>query len=462
MADLIKEEDRTVVEGLQAELAACAIIMEDLDKEINKLIQESGQLDQGAEEDVKEKNQKIGELMVKVRAANMKHSGIKDELSKYFTQRADISYKQTEEEKGEFQLQDTLPSFLAQNIPQHGNHGNAATGTKIAKPPKFKTGQDICIFLDRFEKYMILSGANQAGALDLRLLNLIEDDKMYRKITSIMSSISTTQKLSVSDFTAAIKSVLYPEAESRTLRDSMYKLRQASDESAEDFALRIEAEACKAFSPLEPTLKNEACLSALCNGLRSVEVRRKLKEAELKSFEVATRSAIKHEHIMTSTQDHDETEPITSSDFNVLRLNQVNHEQINDRQPQNHSSSHPAQNYNMQNNAQSSTQYNAASNRRPIVCYNCSRPGHIARFCNYPRSGQNRMQGNNQSNSINNRSCNICHRTNHYTNQCWYRDQNRNRRDTYRHTPASNSNNRNNNLNSNTTGEFPVHPSRRS
>ncbi len=97
----------------------------------------------------------------------------------------------------------------------------------------------------------------------------------------------------------------------------MSQMKQTSEESAEDFTMRIEVEAAKAFSPLEEAVKNEACLSALSNGLSSLDIRRRVKEAEVKDFDKAARLAIKLEHIYNSAP---ENPPEEVADFDVLAL----------------------------------------------------------------------------------------------------------------------------------------------
>ena len=73
-------------------------------------------------------------------------------------------------------------------LPISGNEEMKLT-VKI-KPPRFKKDGDIWIFLDRFEQYLRLSGDHDPGSVELVMLNLIDDDKMYRKLRSTFAALS--------------------------------------------------------------------------------------------------------------------------------------------------------------------------------------------------------------------------------------------------------------------------------
>ena len=291
---------------------------------------------------------------------------------------------------------------------------------KSSKPPRYRSGQDMCVFLDRWVQYVKLSGAEKSPNLDSTLLTLIDDDRTYRKMTTLFSTLTSLQKSSTKEILSAIRQRLYPNTESRTLRDAMTMMKQKPDESAEDFTVRIEQEAAKAYGPSDVVLKNEACLSALSNGLRSVEIRRKLKESDESTFESATRLVIKQEHIFNTTIDLTAEEQHESLDvFKVEQKQQQSpQQQYNPPQqqynPPQQQYNQPQQQYNppqqQYDNPQRQyqdprRQYNHSqqqyypqmfqNQRPPRLCYTCNRPGHIAKFC---RSGQGRQQQNRQNN----------------------------------------------------------------
>lgn len=365
-----------------------------------------------------------------------------------------------------------------------GRRKNSVT-SRIAKPPKFREGQDICIFLDRFEQFVLLSHEAHNDNLDLRLLNLIEDDNMYRKMRFICTSLTSTQKSNVSNLITAVRESLFPATESRMLRASLNTLKQKIDESAEDFAMRIEKEASKAFSPLDYKLKEEASLTALITGLESVQIRQKLMESEVNSFEKATRMAVKLDHIFKSLNENDRAES-AETDFNVLHLQQNN----------THTRSTPSAATNHAAEQSQRRDTGRARDFRSVVCWNCNKSGHIARNCRSPRfqnsrpyeSGPPQTYRRESRSSVSNITCYSCGVKGHYANQCPRRHRQYNPSSSSRVSAdspdsgfqsqtqgyfldsadsngaptGSNNGNRDNQtpLNENAAGLFPVHPSR--
>ena len=85
---------------------------------------------------------------------------------------------------------------------------------KIAKPQKFKTGDEINLFLDRFEEYVIMSKIDEQD-IDLFLLTLIDDSITYRKVKAAMAQLNSIDKLNVRALTSALKKRLQPAARTR-------------------------------------------------------------------------------------------------------------------------------------------------------------------------------------------------------------------------------------------------------
>ena len=240
----------------------------------------------------------------------------------------------------------------------------------------------------------------------------------------------------------------------------MSQIKQKSDESADDYTIRIESEAAKAFSPLEEAVKNKACLSALSNGLRSLDIRRRIKEAEVKSFEKAARLAVKLEHIYDTTSAQTDQEDVTN--FEVLALNNSTNDLSATDQSDHHSSASAISKF----HSGGDTRNYSNNPHQNIVCHNCKRRGHIQRNCraapanrsyaDRPTQRDNRRMDQNSENV----QCYECRGRGHYANQCATRE---NRRQVQRQSQSSNSARSSEDrspLNSNTAGRFPVHPSR--
>lgn len=163
---------------------------------------------------------------------------------------------------------------------------------RAIKPHKYRKDDDILIFLERFGQFVIVNKIMDKN-LDILLLTLIEDDFMYKRIRSI--KLTSWQKSDVECLIKALKDGLYPATEARILRSTVSRMKQNSGENIEHFTQRIEDASERAF--LNPVLREEACLSALIEGVIDGEIKRKLMEDEVGDFETAARMAKKLERI---------------------------------------------------------------------------------------------------------------------------------------------------------------------
>ena len=325
------------------------------------------------------------------------------------------------------------------------------------KPPRYKKEGDIWIFIDRFEQYLKLSGDHDAGSVEVAMLSLVDDDKMYRKLKTTFASLPASHNLNTSELITAIRSGLYPGAESRTLRDAMSQMKQKSEETTEDYTMRIEVEAAKAFSPLEQAVKNEACLSALSNGLSSLEIRRRLKEAEVKDFDQAARLAIKLDHIYNSTPEHPPLEEAAGLD--VLAVNNSAGNSAGNTYPA-ETSRNNAQPARWSNNNASDRNFRPHQN---IICYGCGLLGHIRKFCRAPTNERITTGRDNYRRGEGDVQCWACGGLGHFAYQCANREnRGGNRRQDQRQGFHNDNVGTGNNahLNEQTTGQFPVHASR--
>lgn len=281
---------------------------------------------------------------------------------------------------------------------------------RIAKPQKFRSGDEIILFLDRFEEYIHLSQMEQQD-LDLFLLTLIEDSTMYRKLKGVFSLLQPRDKSDIRLMIAALKSAIQPAAETRIKKINLLTIRQKEGETIEDFTAKIRERAELAYS--EPFKRDEAAINALTAGVLCSKIHEKLVDAEFNSFEEAYRLALKYEEITNSSRNRwtnqDETSEAPDLNLDVLAVVESNQ-------------SVPVVNPPVQQVTPRTPSFNMA-HRRPVpdsrVCYKCNRVGHIQRYCN-TRGPINPASSQQRSRVI----CYTCNQNGHYSSECQMRQRN--------------------------------------
>ena len=278
----------------------------------------------------------------------------------------------------------------------------------LAKPTFYKSGDDISLFLERFQEYVSLHNIQDKN-LNLYLLSLIKDDKMYRKLKSV--KLSPAQQSNAPLLVAAYIEHIFPASETRLLRSSMSTLRQKRHETIPDFISRIEDVGSKAYS--DEKLKEEALISSLMSGVHDLKIRAKLLECETESFEEISKLATKLERISSTLS---ESFPTPETDFDVLQVNETNPNPI----PPQH-------------NPRPSLPTQSHANTSPspqVTCYGCHQLGHKRNRCPYrnnsPNYPRNQRSGRNAPN-IANVQCYFCQGYGHYASNCAAR-QNQNPR----------------------------------
>ena len=337
----------------------------------------------------------------------------------------------------------------------------------LAKPSPFQSGDDITLFFDRFREFVTL-GRIRDKNLHLYLLNLVKDDKMYRKLRSV--KLSSSQQSDVDSLIKAYEEFLFPATETRLLRSSMSTLAQKKGESISDFVLRIEEIGSKAYS--DYTLKEEASLSALIAGVASLGIRQKLLESDTNTFEDASRLATKLERIDTTLAGGKLQSEEQSLEFDVLRVNNTDNGAA--AFPNSSSSSRP-QSYPVHTTNPSSRHvtFQPNSHRGPrgqVRCYGCNELGHIRRNC--PNSNRRSTYPHHTQSGLRSVTCYYCNQVGHYASHCTQRQQNNPRPLIPRPPPVSNpasdvttsattsAPESQPDLNSNPAGRYPIHPSR--
>ena len=288
----------------------------------------------------------------------------------------------------------------------HVNHSASRT---LAKPQTFKKGDDICMFLERFQQFVKLSRMEDPD-LDLFLLNLVQDDTTFKKLRNI--ELTFEQKSDVKKLVAAIKESLYPVTESRILRSTLANLKQQERESIESFAARIDDTATKAFSDI--ILREEASISTLIAGISDVQIRQKLLEADVDKFEHATRRAVKLELISAATVGTTFSEGHESEELGlpVYVLNNTSNSAPRDRQNST---------FNAFNCQQCNKRHRTEDCWRDLICETCSMRGHPARVCRRalgpvePAHGPRNAPRDTRASHV---TCFRCWQKGHYARQC--------------------------------------------
>jgi len=296
-------------------------------------------------------------------------------------------------------------AFARDHTPQNRNSPNSAphrSGFKaIAKPQTFKSGDDIGLFFERFKNFVILSEAYYSD-LSLLLLNYVQDNKMYRTLKAV--KLTQSQKADIDELITAYESHLFPATETRLLRSTLSSIRQKAEESVKDFAIRIEEISSRAFTSTE--LKEEGSLQSFLSGLSDTRIRRKLMEADVTTFEQATRMATKINRISEAIGGSQEDSTTEIDLHDVLR--------VDNRQPHTAASAtrqmHPADFSGNQRNTGNTSS-----------CFICGASDHRFRSCpSYaaPHPQSNGQQARSGANRAANITCFGCGIRGHYASDC--------------------------------------------
>ena len=274
------------------------------------------------------------------------------------------------------------------------------------KPHRFKSGDDICTFLERFEQYVIVNNIRD-GNLDLLLLSLIDDDKTYKKMRNI--DLSAHQRANIRMLIDTLKVNLFPVTETRILRSELARLTQNSGESVEDFALRVEDLALKAYSDLR--LREEACVSRLMEGTKSGVVRQKLMESDVETFDKAKLIAIKQERITETITAQEDIKPLIDLDTPVYIVDEVKTVEHSDKEQKSSSCVKCGK-----------SDHGVETCWQNVMCQLCGVKGHVASVC---RSG-GPLNSTSRGFLVNEDCCLGCGGRGHVRSQCpTIRDLNR-------------------------------------
>ena len=153
------------------------------------------------------------------------------------------------------------------------------------RPKPYKTGENFVIFCERFKQYVYLSKLTEKN-LYMHFLLLV-DDRTYQRLVDV--NLDTQEKGDAELFCEKYIAQFHPDSEKLSLQTEVLSCRQTSAETIIDFSYRLKEKAKIAFT--DKNVQEINCRLAFLNGVRNPEIRRKLYEANLKSFEEAVEMA---------------------------------------------------------------------------------------------------------------------------------------------------------------------------
>jgi hypothetical protein len=282
---------------------------------------------------------------------------------------------------------------------------------RIAPPKEYRHGENFSTWCSRFRRYLKIGKIDNTSVCELLLNNV--DDRTLEKLEPVADKLKRVEKRDPAVFIPIFEQAMYPKSEIRALRQQLTngKLVQEESEDIDCFASRIRSIANKAYS--DPADREEPCLNAILNGMKDDTLYDKVVAvpgAE-DNFELAVNSARKFEKMRRTR-----TTPSTGMSSNeLLSVLKVSRDAPNntvttpngERSDQRNSTSH--QNYGSQPRY-NYRNYNTGGRDAPNdnrICYSCSQPGHIARFCT-ERS----------LNTNGNRICYACNQPGHIARFC--------------------------------------------
>lgn len=110
--------------------------------------------------------------------------------------------------------------------------------TRTTKPRKFRKGDEICLFLDRFLDYT-QNNRLKDDRMDLQLIELIDDERMYRKVKKISDKLTREESRRPELLIRAVKRLLYKEDGDLANTADLRNLVQGPSEQVEDFSFRV-------------------------------------------------------------------------------------------------------------------------------------------------------------------------------------------------------------------------------
>ena len=249
--------------------------------------------------------------------------------------------------------------------------------TQVFQITKYSTGNNFWRFCQKFIDFCSLTGLKHAD-LNIVLLQHV-DDQTYSKLKTV--KLTDVEKSDAEIFCRIYQQAIYGDEEMR-LKTELLTCQQNEGENVDGFVHRLRDKATMAYRDQE--VSDDNCLLALLNGVRSIDMRRKLNEAELKTFSEAVKLARRIERVeeMTKESQDKSDAAIRSSKDRTVDTVRAQHgsDKLYKRLDQGDGKSFKTNNFSK----------NQRNRLRGVQCYGCGNYGHKIAQCgwNTPNEGQ--------------------------------------------------------------------------
>ena len=274
-------------------------------------------------------------------------------------------------------------ALLQNNITSADKVTNAAKNAPhIAKFRKFERGDHFAIFCDRFIEYICLSKINDTN-LYLLFLQYINDDQTYSILKSV--ELTSMERGDAKIFCEKYKQAFYG-GESLLLKNELLSCNQRTGESIDDYIYRLRKKANVAYK--NPDYADESCLLAFLRGVKDPDMRIKLAEAPLKTFNDAIKLARRIERVEISMKN------TSKSTTNGLKQDYQSNRGI-DQQGKNNFIFRHKRPFNQVSNYVPPREWIKRA-RQKIKCWGCGKFNHKVANCWNTKRGQNFVPNNRQ------------------------------------------------------------------
>ena len=179
----------------------------------------------------------------------------------------------------------------AQNIMQDLAEGMSYLKLSHIKPKPFTTGENFSAFCQRFVQYIYLSKLADP-CLYIHFLQLL-DNRTYQKLVNVQLHQSEMGNAEL--FCAQYIAKYYPDSAIQSLQTEVLSYIQSDSETIEDFSFRLKERAMIAFP--DDNIREINCKIAFLKGVRNIDIRRKLNEVNLVTFDEAIEMAMRLERV---------------------------------------------------------------------------------------------------------------------------------------------------------------------